>query len=379
MPCRIAFKVASGMDSRIVLDQKGGELLLGQGDMLQLSPSSHKLSRAQGTLVDDKEIRRVVKFLKDIAAPSFERSLMQVKGEASSDEERLLATENNSSASLAAAQEDPLFDRAVEIVLETKRGSVSLLQRRLAIGYTRASRLIDLMGIAGIISAHKGSVARDVLVSVEEWDLMKEMAAEMEAQQRTGGLVEVEEPSYGADPEDQHQATIFIEDEANAQQEVVAGDSDLDEVPFEVGINHHAVEVNGLVEDGEAQAEEELAADNELEEEDLEEDEYELIDEDDDGEEEDDAEEEDEEVEVDDEIDEAEEEDEEEGVEYEYVDEDGNPIDPEDLEEDEYEVEDSDDQDDEQEEDEEDAEEVDEYEDEVEYEDEEDESLAEST
>jgi S-DNA-T family DNA segregation ATPase FtsK/SpoIIIE len=82
-----------------------------------------------------------------------------------SDDDRLYESENNSSASLAAAQEDPLFDRAVEIVLETKRGSVSLLQRRLAIGYTRASRLIDLMGIAGIIGEHKGSVAREVLIS----------------------------------------------------------------------------------------------------------------------------------------------------------------------------------------------------------------------
>jgi S-DNA-T family DNA segregation ATPase FtsK/SpoIIIE len=177
MPCRVTFKVASGMDSRIVLDQKGGELLLGQGDMLLLSPRSHKLVRAQGTLVDDHEIRRVVRFMRDVAAPTFERQLLQLRA-AGPDEERLLESENNSSASLAAAQEDPLFDRAVEIVLESERGSVSLLQRRLAIGYTRASRLIDLMGIAGIISDHKGSVARDVLITPQEWEAMKRLAAE---------------------------------------------------------------------------------------------------------------------------------------------------------------------------------------------------------
>jgi DNA segregation ATPase FtsK/SpoIIIE, S-DNA-T family len=185
MPCRIAFKVASGMDSRIVLDQKGGELLLGHGDMLFLSPRSSKLSRAQGTLVDDLEIRRVVRFMKEVAGPSFERQLLQIRsggGDASglgnlTDEERLMKSQNNSSASLAAAQEDPLFPRAVEIVLETRRGSVSLLQRRLAIGYTRASRLIDLMGIAGIISDHKGSVARDVLITEDEWVKMKALAA----------------------------------------------------------------------------------------------------------------------------------------------------------------------------------------------------------
>ncbi|MFG0327942.1 MAG: DNA translocase FtsK [Phycisphaerales bacterium JB037] len=186
MPCRITFKVASGMDSRIVLDQKGGELLLGQGDMLFLSPRSHKVSRAQGTLVDDKEIRRVVRFMRDVAGPTFERQLIQLRS-GGSDEERLEATENHSSASLAAAQEDPLFDRAVEIVLQTKRGSVSLLQRRLAIGYTRASRLIDLMGIAGIISEHKGSVARDVMITPEEWEAMKALAEE-EARVQRGEL-----------------------------------------------------------------------------------------------------------------------------------------------------------------------------------------------
>jgi DNA segregation ATPase FtsK/SpoIIIE, S-DNA-T family len=171
MPCRISFKVSSGMDSRIVLDQKGGELLLGQGDMLYLSPHSHKLVRAQGTLVDDHEIRHVVRFMRDVASPSFERQLMQLRtgGE---DEERIIESENNSSASLQAAREDPMFNRAVEIVLETGRGSVSLLQRRLAIGYTRASRLIDLMGIAGIIGEHKGSVAREVKITAEMWQAM---------------------------------------------------------------------------------------------------------------------------------------------------------------------------------------------------------------
>src|SRR5690606_8418116 len=146
MPCRISFKVASGMDSRIVLDQKGGELLLGQGDMLYLSPHSHKLIRSQGTLVTDPEIRRVARFMRDVARPTFERQLMQIRaGVPEGEDDSAIESENNSSESLRSALEDPLFDRAVEIVLETKRGSVSLLQRRLAIGYTRSSRLIDLM------------------------------------------------------------------------------------------------------------------------------------------------------------------------------------------------------------------------------------------
>src|SRR5205085_6324164 len=79
MPARLTFKVASGMDSRIVLDQKGGELLLGQGDMLFLSPRTSKLARAQGTLVDDSETRKVVRFMRDIAQPSFERQLITLR------------------------------------------------------------------------------------------------------------------------------------------------------------------------------------------------------------------------------------------------------------------------------------------------------------
>ncbi len=309
MPCRIAFKVASGMDSRIVLDQKGGELLLGQGDMLYLSPSSHKLDRCQGTLVDDKEIRKVVKFLRDIAAPSFERSLMQVRS-AGSDEDRILASANNSSASLAAAQEDPMFDRAVEIVLETGRGSVSLLQRRLAIGYTRASRLIDLMGIAGIIGEHKGSVAREVMISPEEWAEMQRMVAE-EANRRGITL---------GDPNDPHQSLMFDpEPTAQAAVPVSVGEED---APFDTepatGVIVHAKQID--LDDDEP-----LVSDNADEEEPEEDAEPEDIDEAD-------IEEEDSEEEA-----EASEEDEsEEEVEYEYVDEDGNPVDPDEL--DEYEL-----------------------------------------
>ncbi len=312
MPCRIAFKVASGMDSRIVLDQKGGELLLGQGDMLHLSPTSHELSRAQGTLVDDKEIRKVVRFLKDIAKPSFERSLMQMKGGMDSDEERVYLSENNSSASLQAAEEDPMFDRAVEIVLETKRGSVSLLQRRLAIGYTRASRLIDLMGIAGILSDHKGSVARDVMISIEEWEAMKELVAEDARKARL------------SDPEDPSQELMFETRREAVQGEVEA---EVEEAPFD-DEPEAAVEVVGrLDEEGEEEEVELKDCEGLEEEEEFEEEEV------------DEGEEEDEDEEVDGEEDEE--------VEYEYVDEDGNPIDPDDLDEDEYEVEDSEDEGDE--------------------------------
>jgi len=157
----VAFKVASGMDSRIVLDQKGAELLLGHGDMMFLSPRSSKVTRAQGTLVDDSEIRKAARFLKDVAAPSFEPQLVQLKSADAMDVDE-------------EAAKDPLFEEAVKVVLETQRGSVSLLQRRLTIGYSRASRLVEAMAVAGILGTHKGSQAREVTMTLEEWEQMRE-------------------------------------------------------------------------------------------------------------------------------------------------------------------------------------------------------------
>jgi S-DNA-T family DNA segregation ATPase FtsK/SpoIIIE len=168
MPCRASFKVASGMDSRIVLDQKGAELLLGQGDMLFLTPHSSELRRAQGTLVTDAEIRRVVKCLRQAAAPSFEPALLTLRPAGDEGEVRL-------------SERDPLFDEAVRIMIESGRGSVSLLQRRLGIGYTRASRLVDQMALAGILGDHKGSVAREVIISLEDWEQMRAMEEAAEA------------------------------------------------------------------------------------------------------------------------------------------------------------------------------------------------------
>ena len=169
MPCRVAFKVASGMDSRIVLDSKGAELLLGQGDMLVLTPAGSELRRCQGTLVADGEARKVTKFLKNVAMPTFERSLVQIRGD------RSASGGGGEEGDGAAFERDPLFEKAVEIIIESGRGSVSLLQRRLAIGYGRSSRLIDQMGLAGILGEHKGSVAREVLITLEDWKRMRAM------------------------------------------------------------------------------------------------------------------------------------------------------------------------------------------------------------
>jgi DNA segregation ATPase FtsK/SpoIIIE, S-DNA-T family len=169
MPCRVAFKVSSGMDSRIVLDSKGAELLLGNGDMLYISPGSTTANRSQGTFVSPKEIRSVVKHLKEVAAPNFERSLVQIKPGGGGS--------NNDSGD-EIQERDDLFDDAVRVMIESGRGSVSLLQRRMGIGYGRASRLVDQMAVAGIVGEHKGSVAREILISLEDWDEMQQLEAD---------------------------------------------------------------------------------------------------------------------------------------------------------------------------------------------------------
>ncbi len=165
LPSRIAFRVSSRLDSRIVLDQNGGEVLMGQGDMLFLPPGSSKLVRAQGTFVDDDELRAVVKHCREQRAPEFHPELVRMPGEGGG----------------GLDERDELFDQAVDIVIATGRGSVSLLQRRLTIGYGRASRLIDQMYAAGIVGEYKGSQAREVVVTAEEWEAIKNQRNREEA------------------------------------------------------------------------------------------------------------------------------------------------------------------------------------------------------
>ncbi|HUU23127.1 MAG TPA: DNA translocase FtsK 4TM domain-containing protein [Phycisphaerae bacterium] len=162
MPCRISFRVASRQESRIILDQNGAEVLLGRGDMLFLQPGSSTLARAQGTYVDDAEIRNVVAVLRAHAKPEYDSELMSLNARPSGD---------------GSGEKDDLFDKAIEIVLATRRGSVSLLQRRLQVGYTRASRIIDQMAEAGILGDYKGSQARECLMTIEDWQQLQEAIA----------------------------------------------------------------------------------------------------------------------------------------------------------------------------------------------------------
>ncbi len=162
LPTRIAFQVASKIDSRVILDQMGAEKLLGQGDMLYTPPQASSLKRVQGALVEDHELQALVDFVCQDSAPNFNQELIQT------------ATGTRAAGSTAGAEadKDEMWDEAVRVILKSRRGSASLLQRALGVGYTRASRLIDMMTDAGIVGAHKGSKAREVMMTIEEWEEM---------------------------------------------------------------------------------------------------------------------------------------------------------------------------------------------------------------
>jgi len=166
LPTRIAFQVASKVDSRVILDVMGAEKLLGQGDMLFTPPQTSQLSRVQGALVEDHEIKAIVDFVSQESAPAFNQELVQ-----SATGTRPAGSET------PGADQDDLFDEAVRIILKSKRGSASLLQRALGIGYTRASRLIDIMTSEGIVGEHKGSKAREVLMSLDDWEELQSALA----------------------------------------------------------------------------------------------------------------------------------------------------------------------------------------------------------
>ena len=161
LPSRICFKVASKIDSRTVLDKIGGEKLLGMGDMLYQPPNSDTLERAQCTYVSDKEINKIVKHLRKEAKPQFSQEITN-----------FLEGQQEGGGDGVPGADDDRFDEAVRIVIETGRGSTTLLQRRLGVGYTRASRMMDLMSEYGILSAYNGSKAREVRITIEEWEEM---------------------------------------------------------------------------------------------------------------------------------------------------------------------------------------------------------------
>ena len=159
IPSRIAFAVSSQTDSRVILDQGGAEALLGQGDMLFRGPGTSKLMRIQGAFVSEEEIARITSHWSEQGEPEFQDGLL---------EEREGAKEDSGGDDEFDPDQDELLDQAIQLVVETETASVSMIQRRLRVGYTRAGRLIDMLERRGVISGYEGSKPRQVLISAAD-------------------------------------------------------------------------------------------------------------------------------------------------------------------------------------------------------------------
>jgi S-DNA-T family DNA segregation ATPase FtsK/SpoIIIE len=155
IPSRIAFQVASKIDSRVILDENGADRLLGQGDMLYLPPSASRLSRAQGVLVTDDEIHRLVEFVSAQSPPAFDTAMHEKLQSAAAPEEEV------------TSEDEELVEKCLEIIRQEKRASTSLLQRRLRLGYTRAARIVDILEQRGILGPGEGAKPREILVDLD--------------------------------------------------------------------------------------------------------------------------------------------------------------------------------------------------------------------
>ena len=159
IPTRIAFQVSSKIDSRTILDQMGAEALLGQGDMLFLAPGTGLPVRVHGAFVADEEVHHVVDHLKKVGPPDYVDGLLD--GPVGDDAE--VGAGNGNEGAAGDAESDPMYDQAVEVVLKTRRPSISLVQRHLRIGYNRAARLIEAMEKAGLVTPMNGAGGREVI------------------------------------------------------------------------------------------------------------------------------------------------------------------------------------------------------------------------
>ena len=170
IPSRIAFAVASSMESRIILDTTGAEKLVGKGDMLYFPLGDAKPTRVQGCFITPEEIDRVVKFVKDEAGEAhYDQDVIEKIQQAVDAKSDKGAKGGTADAPADGEDGDELLPAAVEVVLETGQASVSMLQRRLKLGYSRAARLVDQMEERGYVGPFEGSKPRQLLITREKW------------------------------------------------------------------------------------------------------------------------------------------------------------------------------------------------------------------
>ena len=172
IPSRIAFAVASAMESRIILDTTGAEKLVGKGDMLYFPLGDSKPTRVQGCFISPEEIERVVAFVKESGEAQYDQTVMDKIEEALKKDDKGAMT-NSDTAGEGGNDYDELLPAAVDVVLETGQASVSMLQRRLKLGYSRAARLVDQMEERGIVGPFEGSKPRQLLITKAQWQEMQ--------------------------------------------------------------------------------------------------------------------------------------------------------------------------------------------------------------
>ena len=167
LPSRIAFQVASQVDSRTILDVKGADTLIGRGDMLFSPPGSSRLVRAQGAFVADDEIIAIVDFLKRNGPPQYAQSVQQQIDRAAAEDDE--DGEDGDGADGDLGNDEELFQQALSVLKSTRRASTSMIQRRLRIGYNRAARIMDIMEDKGIVGPENGSSPREILVDLDTY------------------------------------------------------------------------------------------------------------------------------------------------------------------------------------------------------------------
>ncbi|MCA8951755.1 MAG: DNA translocase FtsK, partial [Planctomycetes bacterium] len=249
LPCQIAFRVNRRIDSRVILDSNGAEKLLGHGDMLYMPPGGGALLRAQGAFVSDEELGAVIRHLEERGQePQFNRDLVQTQ----------------SSSRPSAAKSDELYNEAVEVILGQQRGSATLLQRALSVGYTRATRLLELMEQDGLVGPFVGSKSREVMLTLDEWKqreeaIADELAALEDGEEFDGDAAEFEADEVDAELDD---ADEDAEDEDAEDGDAEDGDAEDEDVEEEGAEDDADEEADGedegdADEDGEDEGEDE--------------------------------------------------------------------------------------------------------------------------
>lgn len=191
IPSRIAFAVSSAMESNIIMGSRGAEKLVGKGDMFFAPQGTDKPRRVQGCFISDEEVESVAEFVKNSSAADYSQEILQeieqnaaVAGKPEVD---------NAQTSMSDCNGDELLPDAVEVILDTKQASVSMLQRRLKLGYAHAARIVDEMEEKGIVGPFEGSKPRQLLITREQWETMIGVNPKAKAPQKDASVVEVDE------------------------------------------------------------------------------------------------------------------------------------------------------------------------------------------